>query len=154
MPVEYVEFEGARTADGLRMVVVTGGEPALQWDAELADALADAGFRVHMESNGTRELKAGVDWLSVSPKPQFHENRFRLATASVVAANECKVVVDDTVTAQTLERYESQFPCEHHVVQPCMSDGYQQSLKRCIELVSERPRWRLGLQLHKLIGLP
>src|SRR5689334_8665236 len=55
-----------------RMVVVTGGEPTLQWDEPLADAVRAAGFRVHMESNGTRPLKAPVDWLTVSPKPRFH----------------------------------------------------------------------------------
>src|SRR3954453_11512935 len=55
-----------------RMVVVPGGEPTLQWDAVLGDALQHAGFRVHMETNGTRAPAAPVDWLTVSPKEQFH----------------------------------------------------------------------------------
>ena len=51
---------------GARMVVVTGGEPTLQWDQELADALRAAGFRTHMETNGTHVPAAPVDWLTVS----------------------------------------------------------------------------------------
>ena len=51
--------------------IVTGGEPTLQYDAPLADALHAAGFRVHMETNGTRVPDGAVDWLTVSPKPQF-----------------------------------------------------------------------------------
>src|SRR5262245_61950655 len=77
-----------------RLVVVTGGEPTLQWDAELAAAVRAAGFRAHMESNGTRPLAAPVDWLTISPKPQFHQGPERLVVSS---ADECKVVVDDTI---------------------------------------------------------
>src|SRR5687767_1410716 len=100
---EIVSALRARDTHGSRMVVVTGGEPALQWDAELAGALREAGFRVHMESNGTRALAAPVDWLTVSPKPQYHEGRFDLV---VTRADECKVIVDDTVDEHTLEAYE------------------------------------------------
>src|SRR5690606_3320521 len=84
---------------GSRRVIVTGGEPALQWDAPLAAALRGAGFAIHMESNGTRPLAAPVDWLTVSPKPQFHQGRFSLAPLS---PSEVKVVVDDSVSEETL----------------------------------------------------
>src|SRR5882724_13114608 len=62
-----------------RRVVVTGGEPTLQWDRPLADASRGAGFRVHMASNGTRLPAAPVDWLTISPKPQHHPARVALA---------------------------------------------------------------------------
>lgn len=65
---EIVARLEALDVHGARLVVVTGGEPTLHWDAPLADALRAAGFRVHMESNGTRPLRAPVDWLTVSPK--------------------------------------------------------------------------------------
>src|SRR5205823_1122497 len=84
-----------------RMVVVTGGEPSLQWDAPLANALHAAGFRIHMESNGTRPV-AGVDWLTVSPKPQFHPASIALVE---LLPDEVKVVIDDTVDEATLDRY-------------------------------------------------
>ena len=134
------------------MVVVTGGEPTLQWDAPLAHAVRDAGFRVHMESNGTRAPAAPVDWLTISPKPQFHDGRFHLADD--VRASECKVVVDDTVDDGLLVAYERRYPCDAYFVQPCMDDRYAHHLARAIELASRRPRWRLGVQLHKIIHVP
>src|SRR6266540_4350783 len=75
---EIVTRLTALDVHGARVVVVTGGEPSLHWDAEIADALRQAGFRVHMESNGTRALAAPVDWLTVSPKPRFHEGKEHL----------------------------------------------------------------------------
>jgi len=132
------------------MVVVTGGEPALQWDAPLAAALREAGFRVHMESNGTRPLAAGVDWLTVSPKPQFHGSADQLA---ITRADECKLVVDDTVTADAVAAYES-MEFGALFLQPCMDDRYPTHLARTLELLERHPRWRLSLQIHKIVGLP
>lgn len=137
---------------GSRRVIVTGGEPSLQWDAALADRLRGAGFTIHMESNGTHALAAPVDWLTVSPKPQFHESRFALAPS--VAPSEVKVVVDDTVDASALEGYERRYGGDClYFAQPCMNGAYEQNLARTIALVSRRPAWRLSLQLHKIIGV-
>jgi organic radical activating enzyme len=137
-------------AHGARTVVVTGGEPTLQWDAELAAALRDAGFRVHMESNGTRVLAAPVDWLTVSPKEQFHEGKEALV---VTDADECKLVVDDSVDEAQLARYEA-MGFGQHFLQPCMDARYPEHLARAVALCTRRPRWRLSLQLHKIVGLP
>ncbi len=134
-----------------RMVVVTGGEPTLQWDGELADALHAAGFRVHMESNGTRVPAAAVDWLTVSPKPQFHTGSLMLQSQPV---GEVKVVVDETVSADTLVAYEARYVTDHYFAQPCAGPEYAQSLARTIALVQARPRWRLSLQLHKILEIP
>jgi len=136
---------------GARMVVVTGGEPTLQWDAELADAVRAAGFRAHMESNGTRVPAAPVDWLTVSPKPQFHTGSLALVGQPV---DELKVVVDDTVTEATLAGYEKRYTASHYFAQPCMSADYATSLARTLSLVQARPRWRLSLQLHKILEIP
>jgi organic radical activating enzyme len=145
----------ARDANGSRMVVVTGGEPALQWDPELAAALADAGFRTHMETNGTRELAVPVDWLTVSPKPQFHPAGLALVSGDRLRPSECKVVVDDTVDDAVLDGHLERYPgCQHWFVQPCDDPHYPRHLERALELVRRRPRWRLGLQLHKIVGLP
>lgn len=135
-----------------RMVVVTGGEPTLQWDAPLADALHAAGFRIHMESNGTRPLAAPVDWLTVSPKPQFHPASISLANDLPVS--ELKVVVDDTVDEATLDGYVKRYRCAHYFAQPCMNDRYDHHLARTLALVQARPAWRLSLQLHKILGVP
>jgi organic radical activating enzyme len=133
-----------------RTVVVTGGEPALQWDAPLADALRAAGFRVHMETNGTRALAAPVDWLTVSPKPQFHDGRFDLV---LDGGDECKLIVDDTVDDDALARYEA-MAFGLLFLQPCMDARYDIHLQRALGLVARHPRWRLSLQLHKIVGLP
>jgi 7-carboxy-7-deazaguanine synthase len=135
-----------------RTVIVTGGEPSLQWDEPLAAALHAAGFRVHMESNGTRLLKAPVDWLTVSPKPRFHDGRFVLQPD--LPASEVKVVVDETVDDATLADYERRYPQAQRFVQPCMDADYATHLARAIELATRHPSWRLSLQLHKIIGVP
>ncbi|MBK9071330.1 MAG: radical SAM protein [Myxococcales bacterium] len=135
-----------------RRVIVTGGEPSLQWDASLAAALQQAGFVAHMESNGTHALKAPVDWLTVSPKPQFHDGRFSLHPH--VAPNECKLVIDDSVNAQVLASYEARWPRALYFAQPCMDAAYDRHLARSLELVARHPRWRLSLQLHKILGVP
>jgi 7-carboxy-7-deazaguanine synthase len=138
---------------GSRLVIVTGGEPTLQWDAALGAALRAAGFRVHMESNGTRAPAAPVDWLTVSPKPQFHEGRFQLAAD--VPVSEVKVDVDDSVDEDVLAGYEARFAgAEHRFVQPCQDERYPAHLARAIELATRRPSWRLSLQLHKIIDVP
>jgi 7-carboxy-7-deazaguanine synthase len=133
-------------------VVVTGGEPMLQWDAGLADAIRGAGFRVHMESNATRPLAAPVDWLTISPKPQHHPARIVLADD--LPADEVKVVVDDSVDEAVLDRYAARWRCEHYFVQPWMDGRYDHHLARTLALILARPRWRLSLQLHKIIGVP
>jgi len=137
---------------GTQRVVVTGGEPTLQWDPAIAAAIRGAGFRVHMESNGTRLPAAPVDWLTISPKPQHHPARVVLADQ--LPADEIKVVVDDSVDEAVLDRYAARWQCEHYFVQPWMDAGYQRTLARTLSLIHARPRWRLSLQLHKIIGVP
>ncbi|MBA3458830.1 MAG: radical SAM protein [Deltaproteobacteria bacterium] len=137
---------------GTRRVVVTGGEPTLQWDAPLSDAVRGAGFRVHMESNGTRPPAGAVDWLTVSPKPQHHPAG--LALADGLAANELKVVVDDTVDETVIDRYAAKYSCEHYFLQPWMDARYEHNLARTMALVHARPQWRLSVQLHKIVGVP
>lgn len=134
-----------------RVVIVTGGEPALQWDKPLAETIAAVGFAAHMESNGTRPLQAPVHWLTVSPKPQFHEGKHSLVR---LRASECKVVVDDSVTAATLADYEQRYDCDHWFLQPCMDERYEHHLRRTLELVTANPSWRVSLQLHKILNLP
>ncbi len=144
-------LRGLDTGGTLR-VVVTGGEPTLQWDAALSAAVRGAGFRVHMESNGTRSLDGAVDWLTVSPKPQFHTGS--LALSSDVTPDELKVVVDDTVDETVLDGHAARYRCDHYFVQPCMDDRYAHHLARSIALIHARPQWRLSLQTHKIIDVP
>lgn len=135
-----------------RRVVVTGGEPTLQWDEAISVAIRGAGFRVHMESNGTRPLAAPVDWLTVSPKPQHHPTGLTLADDLPVS--ELKVVVDDTVDESVIDRYAARYRCEHYFLQPWMDDRYPHNLARTMALIHARPNWRLSVQMHKIVGIP
>jgi 7-carboxy-7-deazaguanine synthase (Cx14CxxC type) len=131
------------SGDGARLVVITGGEPMLQLDTALIDALHDRGFRVAVESNGTVPAVEGIDWLCVSPK----------AGTEVVqrSGDELKLVWPQRgVDLDELERWDF----ANFLVQPMDCEAREESLKAAIGLVMERPKWRLSLQTHKLIGLP
>jgi 7-carboxy-7-deazaguanine synthase (Cx14CxxC type) len=131
------------SGDGARLVVITGGEPMLQLDTALIDALHDRGFRIAVESNGTLPAVEGIDWLCVSPK----------AGTEVVqrSGDELKLVWPQRgVDLNELERWDF----ANFLIQPMDCETREQSLEGAIEVVMERPKWRLSLQTHKLIGLP
>lgn len=149
---EIVEKLRALDTGKTYRVVVTGGEPTLQWDAPLAAAVRGAGFRVHMESNGTRAPQGPVDWLTISPKPQHHPASVLLAEN--LPADEIKVVIDDTVDESVLDNYAARWRCEHYFVQPWMDAQYERNLARTLALIHARPRWRMSVQLHKILRIP
>ena len=126
-----------------RLVVITGGEPMLQLDPDLVEALHDRGFRVAVESNGTLPAVEGIDWLCISPK----------AGTEVVqrSGDELKLVwPQQGVDPAALERWDFR----SFLIQPMDCDARDEALGAAIRLVMERPRWQLSLQTHKLIGLP
>ena len=138
---EAVEGFWGAGADG-RFVVLTGGEPMLQVDGALIDALHARGFRIAMESNGTLPAHPGIDWLCISPK----------AGSEVVqrSGDELKVVWPQPGTdLDALEDWD--FP--HRLVQPLDDPQAVANRAACVALVMARPRWRLSLQAHKLLGL-
>ena len=123
-------------------VVLTGGEPMLQVDDALVDALHASDFTIAIETNGTLAVHGGIDWVCVSPK----------AGADVVqrSGNELKLVWPQPDVS--LDRLES-WDFEHWLLQPMDSPTREANLRAAIELVLTRPRWRLSLQTHKLLGL-
>ena len=126
-----------------RLVVITGGEPMLQLDAALVDALHARRFRVAVETNGTLAAVAGLDWICVSPK----------AGTQVVQrqGDELKLVwPQEGIEPAGLE----QWSFDHFLVQPMDCDAREQALEAAIKLAMDRPRWRLSLQAHKIVGLP
>ena len=125
-----------------RLVVITGGEPMLQLDTELIDALHVHGFRVAVESNGTIAAVPGIDWLCISPK----------AGTEVVqrSGNELKLVWPQKgIDPSDLEGWDF----EHFLVQPMDCEDVGASYDAAIALVMDRPKWRLSLQAHKVVGL-
>jgi 7-carboxy-7-deazaguanine synthase len=129
-------------ADG-RLVVVTGGEPLLQLDAALIDALHGRGFEVALETNGTIPAPPGLDWICVSPK----------AGTEVVqrSGNELKLVWPQSgMDPATLAAWSF----DHFLIQPMDCAARDEALRASIDLVMSDPRWKLSLQTHKLLGLP
>ena len=126
-----------------RLVVITGGEPMLQLDDELVEALHQRGFRVAVETNGTLPAVTGLDWICVSPK----------AGTEVVqrVGNELKLVwPQEGIDPAMLEAWRF----DHFLVQPMDCSERQAALNAAIKLAMDRPKWRLTLQAHKVVGLP
>ena len=125
-----------------RFVVLTGGEPMLQVDDALVEALHAADFRIAIETNGTLATHPDIDWVCVSPK----------AGSMVVqrSGDELKLVwpqpgadIDD------IERW----TFAHRLLQPLDDADHAANVAACVDLVMQRPQWRLTLQTHKLLGL-
>ena len=139
---DHVERLWGVLGDG-RLVVITGGEPMLQLDEALVGALHERGFRVAVESNGTLNATAGIDWLCVSPK----------AGTDVVQrrGDELKLVWPQAgIDPAELELWDF----EHFLVQPMDCADREAAMDAAIALAMERPKWRLSLQAHKVLGLP
>jgi 7-carboxy-7-deazaguanine synthase (Cx14CxxC type) len=128
--------------DERRLVVITGGEPMLQLDAGLIDALHSGGFRIAVETNGTLPATPGIDWICVSPK----------AGTNVIqrTGDELKLVwPQEGIDPAELEGW----AFEHFLVQPLDCEGREQAMQSAIKLAMDRPKWRLSLQTHKVVGL-
>ena len=137
-----------------RQVVLTGGEPSLFIDSDFIRRLKEeTGLPVAIETNGTRELPEGIDWVTVSPKTGMSESGD--AEVKVKYANELKVVD----IGQDLEQYFT-LPCVGQdtvmLLQPCFVENdraKEENLKRTISRVMADPRWRLSVQVHRVIGV-
>lgn len=131
-------------------VVLTGGEPSLQVDGRLVKALHDAGFYVAIETNGTRPLPEGIDWVTLSPKNCFVEHAPALALQKI---DEVKVVFDGVHDPKQYAGI-----CQGHYLnlQPCDTGNAvrnQEVTRKCVEYIKHHPQWRLSLQTHKLIHI-
>ena len=124
-------------------VVCTGGEPLLQLDAPLIDALHRQGFEIAIETNGTRAAPAGIDWICVSPK----------AGADLVqrSGDELKLVFPQPGAEPEL--FES-LAFRHFSLQPMDGPEREGNTRLTVRYCLEHPRWRLSLQTHKLLGIP
>ena len=139
-----------------KMLVLTGGEPSLQVDAPLIDALHAAGFYICVETNGTRPLPKGIDWITCSPKEGT-----RLA---LTQADEVKVVFTGTYDPEV---WRGKIQAEHWMLQPLRytgewlmmsgidewEDDRNDNLPETVRYILSHPFWRLSVQLHKIAGL-
>lgn len=131
------------------IAVVTGGEPALQLTATLVDALHDRGFKVCVETNGTRPLPHNVDWVTVSPKDLFLGPE---AAPMLTKADELKVVYDGINEPDTY----SHIAVRYRYLQPCdTGDPVRNAAitREAADYCLAHPEWRLSLQIHKILNI-
>ena len=125
-----------------RLTVLTGGEPLLQVDASLVDALHGRGFAIALETNGTLVAPAGIDWVCVSPKAQ--------APVVQTRGQELKLVFPQTDVDPA--RFEA-MDFERFLLQPMDGPHRIANTEAAIAYCLAHPRWRLSVQTHKYIGI-
>lgn len=136
-------WDEGRVGEGKPYVICTGGEPGLQLDAALIDALHAADFEIGIETNGTVPLAEGIDWICVSPKAN--------AKLVTTAGDELKLVYPQDLAKP--ERFED-LAFAHFFLQPMDSPQQAENTRAAIAYCQAHPQWRLSLQTHKLIGIP
>jgi len=129
-------------AGGRPFVVCTGGEPLLQLDELLVDALHARGFEIAIETNGTQLPPRGIDWICVSPKVR--------ADLVLANGNELKLVYPQEGGEPA--RFEG-LAFDHFFLQPMDGPNLVENIQAAVRYCLLHPRWRLSLQTHKLIGL-
>ena len=131
------------TDAGRRFVVCTGGEPLLQLDPPLVEALHREGFEIAVETNGTIAAPAGVDWICVSPK----------STAELVqtSGHELKLVYPQ---ADAPPAKFAGLAFDTFILQPMDGPDRLANTQACTDYCLAHPQWRLGLQTHKIVGIP
>lgn len=130
-------------AGGSPYVVCTGGEPLLQLDAPLVEALHARGIAVAVETNGTQLPPPGLDWICVSPKAE--------APVVLRAGNELKLVYPQPLALP--ERFED-LDFEHFYLQPMDGPDRLANTEAAVQYCLAHPRWKMSLQTHKLLGIP
>jgi len=126
-----------------RFVVLTGGEPLLQVDNTLIEAIHADGFEIAVETNGTVELPIGLDWVCVSPKAGA-EWKVRMGDELKLVYPQEKLRPEDM----------GEFRFRHLWLQPMDGPNRVENTERAIQYCLKNPQWRLSLQTHKLIGIP
>lgn len=126
-----------------RFVVFTGGEPLLQLDTPLLDAMHARGFECAVETNGTLEAPDGLDWITVSPKGT--------APVKLKRASELKLVYPQPTALP--ERF-ADFAATHFFLQPMDGPHAVDNTRAAVDYCKAHPHWRLSLQTHKYLGIP
>jgi 7-carboxy-7-deazaguanine synthase (Cx14CxxC type) len=133
---------GANAQDK-RFVVCTGGEPLLQLDAPLIDALHARRFEIAVETNGTQAPPHGLDWVCVSPKAR--------AELRLTQGDELKLVFPQE--GMEPEKF-SHLPFRHFLLQPMDGPQLEKNTRAALQYCLTHPQWRLSLQTHKLLRIP
>lgn len=125
-----------------RYVVCTGGEPLLQLDTALIDALRARSFKIAVETNGTLPTPAGIDWICVSPKAD--------APLQQTSGDELKLVYPQT---GAMPETFAHLAFRNFFLQPMDGPAQARNTQAALTYCMEHPQWRLSLQMHKLVGI-
>ncbi len=125
-----------------RHVVITGGEPLLQLDRTLIDALHAAGRYIAVETNGSIAAPEGIDWITCSPKSQ---------PWALDRCDELKAVYHPSIDIDAMNCH---FTAAHRFLQPCTDPVTgSANIAETVEYILAHPEWRLSLQTHKILNI-
>gem|GEM_PF-554444 len=135
--------DSAHNTDPTNWIILTGGEPALQVDDDLINALHAAGYKLAVETNGSIALPDGLDWITVSPKVAEHAIRQRTADEVKYVRGYGQAIPKTVVDAK------------HKLISPAFDGNVLQekTLAWCEQLVRDNPEWQLSMQMHKVWGV-
>lgn len=131
-----------------RLIIITGGEPSLFLTDELVNKLHDKGKYVAVETNGTNKLPSSVDWVTLSPKDNFVKN----AVPVNQRYDEVKVVFDGN---QSVDKYLS-IPAKQYYLQPCDTGNEtlnKEIINKTLEHCMKEGKWRISIQIHKILNV-
>ncbi len=137
-------FWPKQTEGSTRYVVFTGGEPALQLDEELVNAMHVRQFEVAIETNGTLELPSGIDWICVSPKGA--------SDIRIVEGDELKLIYPQKEVQASPACFEK-LKFKHFYIQPLDDPNRSENQRRAVQFCLDNPQWKLSLQTHKILDI-
>ncbi|MDO5664592.1 MAG: 7-carboxy-7-deazaguanine synthase QueE [Bacteroidia bacterium] len=130
-----------------RWIIWTGGEPTLQLKNETISFFKEKGYKQAIETNGTRRVPAGIDYITCSPKQQFEKIRTLIPEVDELRFPISKgdLLPDISILPKT----------NRYLLSPIFDDlnVIQENVDYCVELIKQNPQWVLSLQMHKLIGI-
>ena len=131
------------SADSQIRVVLTGGEPLLQVDKGLINALKTENIYIAVETNGTLEAPDGIDWICMSPKANTEIKLRKGSEVKVVYPQ--KNLNPDNFNVLDFKNF---------YIQPMDGIDQKDNIKRSEKFVLDHPKWKLSLQTHKILGIP
>lgn len=136
------------------LCVITGGEPTLQLEQELIDAIHNTGMSIAIETNGTHPVPEDIDFVTVSPKTPYEGDV--AAKVVVTECDEVKVIMTEKISVETIREFERTIKADYYYIQPC-DCGYiepnKKVMQRAVEFVKYHPNWRLSLQQQKILNV-
>jgi 7-carboxy-7-deazaguanine synthase (Cx14CxxC type) len=130
------------SADSQIRVVLTGGEPLLQVDKGLINALKTENIYIAVETNGTLEAPDGIDWICMSPKANTEIKLRKGSEVKVVYPQ--KNLNPDNFNVLDFKNF---------YIQPMDSENYEDNVSQSVKYCMQNPNWKLSLQTHKILGI-